>query len=225
MLIVKGVLPADALATLRAALAKATFVDGATTAGPQAKKAKRNLQLARGSDEADNLGRIVSKALAQGGAFFAAALPHRVLPPLFNRYESGMEYDDHVDNAYMSGPKGQPPIRVDVAATLFLSDPASYDGGELVVQAGAIVHRVKLPAGDMVVYPAGHLHRVMPVTRGTRDAAVLWVQSMVRDAGRRQLLHDLDRATQSLAARDPDAPEIGALTQTYHALLREWIEL
>lgn len=225
MLILKRVLNDEELAELRGGLATASFAGGAKTAGPQAKKVKRNLQLPLAAPERERLGKIVTGALGRNKAFFSAALPNRIVPILFNRYEIGMEYGAHVDNAYMLGLDGKGGTRTDISATLFLSDPAGYEGGELSIQVGPMVQRVKLPAGDMVLYPSNTRHRVEPVTRGARDAAVFWVQSMVRHDDRRQMLFDLDRTVQGLVTREPEAPEVLALTNLYNNLLREWIEV
>lgn len=224
MQVLKRVLNDEELAGIQSALAAADFAAGNKTAGFQAQKVKRNLQLPPGSTEQERLARIVNQALNRHKAFFAAALPSKLMPILFNRYEAGMEYGAHVDNAYMRA-GGKQGLRSDIAATLFLSDPASYDGGELTVHAGQMVQRVKLPAGDMILYSANSRHRVEPVTRGSRDAAVFWVQSMVRQAERRQMLYELDRAVQGLVSRTPEAPEILVLTALYNGLLREWIEV
>jgi len=224
MQVLKRVLNDEELAGIQSALAAADFAADNKTAGFQAQKVKRNLQLPPGSTEQERLARIVNQALNRHKAFFAAALPSKLMPILFNRYEAGMEYGAHVDNAYMRA-GGKQGLRSDIAATLFLSDPASYDGGELAIHNGQTVQRIKLPAGDMVLYPAGSRHRVEPVTRGTRDAAVFWAQSMVRQPDRRQLLFDLDRSVQGLIAREPEAPEILLLTSVYNSLLREWIEV
>jgi PKHD-type hydroxylase len=225
MQILKQVLNEEDKAAIRDGLSKAAFAEGAKTAGAQALKVKHNLQLAADSAEQQRLSGIVTRALNRHPGFFASALPAKLMPILFNRYEIGMDYGIHVDNAYMGGRCGKAGLRSDIAATLFLSDPASYDGGELTVHNGQMVQKIKLPAGDMVIYPANSRHRVEPVTRGKRDAAVFWVQSMVRQAERRQMLYELDRAIQGLVARQPEAPEILVLTTVYNGLLREWMEV
>lgn len=217
---IENVLRAPELQQLRTELARAEFVDGAATAGSQARMVKRNLQLPSDSPVAVELGRLVATALQRNSVFAAAAFPRRSSTPLFSRYEAGMTYGNHVDNALL----GRQRLRTDVAVTLFLSDPADYDGGELVIQDSYGVHAVKPPAGNMVVYPASSLHRVEPVTRGCRDAAVCWVESMIRDERQRRLLFDLDNSIRRLAAGDGDGQEIAPLTACYHNLLRMWAE-
>jgi PKHD-type hydroxylase len=219
MQILKQVLNEEDKATIRDGLSKAGFAEGAKTAGAQALKVKHNLQLAADSAEQQRLSGIVTRALNRHPGFFSSALPAKLTPILFNRYEIGMDYGIHVDNAYMGG-RGKPGMRSDIAATLFLSDPATYDGGELTVHNGQMVQKIKLPAGDMVVYPANSRHRVEPVTRGKRDAAVFWVQSMVRQAERRQMLYELDRAIQGLVARAGSAGNTGAYDRVQRVVAR-----
>jgi len=165
---------------------------------------------------------VVLAALERNSLFVSASLPHRVYPPMFNRYEGGMTFGAHIDNAVRLLPGSGGKIRTDLSATLFLSDPASYDGGELMIETAGGSQRIKLPAGDLLLYPASTLHRVTPVTRGTRLACFLWVQSMVRSEEQRSLLFDLDRAIQQLAA---DVPARVSLAGCYHNLLRMWIEV
>src|SRR4051812_28932479 len=197
LLRVPDILKADELGGLRRELAGAAFEEGKSTAGFAARGVKKNLQLAPSSPVAQKCAPIVMSALARNPVFFAGVLPHRVQGPAFNRYETGMTYGDHIDNAIM----GTPAVRADVAATVFLGDPGDYDGGELVVQDNFGAHQVKLPAGAAVVYPASSVHRVQPVTRGTRLAAVVWIQSLVRDTERRRVLFDLDIALGALRAK------------------------
>jgi PKHD-type hydroxylase len=216
------VLDADTLAAMRQRLAEAAWVDGRVTAGHQSTRVKENLQLAEDSADARELGDIVLRALEHNGQFISAALPRSVFPPLFNKYESGMGFGAHVDNAIRQiGDTGRR-IRTDVSATLFLSAPDEYDGGELIVEDTYGVHSVKLPAGDMILYPATSLHRVSPVTRGARIASFFWIQSLVKDDGERAILYELDRTIAELGQRSPDDAALVRLTATYHNLVRKW---
>jgi len=227
---VQKVLDPAQLGALRSGLQAAggAWVDGRATAGHQGAQVKHNLQIAENSAAARELGAIVLAALERNPLFLSAALPKVVYPPLFNRYEGGMNFGSHVDGAVRLLPGTGIKIRTDVSATLFLSDPAGYEGGELLVEGSYGVQMVKLPAGDMVLYPATSLHRVTPVTRGTRLASFFWVQSMVRDDAQRALLFDLDMAIMRLT-RDAGAGTAGhdalvSLTGSYHNLLRMWSE-
>ncbi|HEY8573894.1 Fe2+-dependent dioxygenase [Phenylobacterium sp.] len=219
-----GVLTKDEVARCRQRLAAADWVDGRVTAGEQSARAKRNLQVPEDSAAARELGELILGALGRHEGFVAAALPLRVFPPLFNRYDEGMAFDTHVDNAIrFAGPVR---YRTDVSATLFLSEPEEYEGGELIVEDAYGEHAVKLPAGDLVLYPATSLHRVAPIARGARWASFFWVQSMVRSDEQRTLLWDLDNAIRSLSARvGQDDPEVISLTGTYHNLVRMWAEV
>jgi PKHD-type hydroxylase len=205
-------------------MARAPWVDGRVTAGHQSAKAKDNLQIAEGSPEAREMGDTIVGALERNALFVAAALPLRVFPPLFNRYEPGMAFGAHVDNAVRQVTGTPFRIRTDLSTTLFLSDPDDYDGGELVVEDTYGTHAVKLPAGDLILYPATSLHRVSPVTRGARLASFFWIQSMVRDDGRRALLFDLDMAINQVNQAMPDHAAVVALTSCYHNLLRQWAD-
>ncbi|MEH3107404.1 MAG: Fe2+-dependent dioxygenase [Sphingomonas fennica] len=228
MLAVPGVLGADRVAALRASLDAADWVDGNLTSGPQAALAKRNRQLPEHLPEAQAAANEILDALGRTPLFIAAALPLKVLPPLFNRYDAadGGRFGLHVDNAVRFVPRSDVRIRTDLSATLFLADPADYDGGELVVEDLFGTHAVKLAAGDLVLYPASSLHRVTPVTRGVRVAAFFWVQSMIRDDADRRTLLELDRAVQALAVdRGQDDAEVVRLTGIYHNLLRRWAEI
>ena len=196
----------------------------ALTAGHQSARVKRNMQLAGTDPAAQRLGDMILRALERSPRFVSAALPLKVFPPLFNRYAGGQTFGTHVDNAILQVPGTPHRLRSDLSATLFLSDPADYDGGELVVEDTYGAHAVKLPAGHMVLYPASSLHRVNPVTRGARLAAFFWIQSMVRDDGQRTLLYDLDTAIQHVAAGLPDHPAVVQLTGVYHNLLRGWAD-
>jgi PKHD-type hydroxylase len=213
------------LATCRDRLGGAEWLDGRITAGPQAARAKRNRQLAETSAEARALGPMIVGALERNSLFLSAALPRQVFPPLFNRYAAGMDFGNHVDNAIRTIPGTPHRLRTDISATVFLSDPESYDGGELVIEDSYGLHRAKLPAGDLVLYPATSLHRVTPVTRGERLAAFFWVQSLVKDDGERSLLFELDTAIRQLGHRLPEDPALVSLTGCYHNLLRRWVEM
>ncbi|MDZ4374557.1 MAG: Fe2+-dependent dioxygenase [Phenylobacterium sp.] len=226
MLHVPGVLTPAQVADLRTFIDAAPWEDGNATSGAQSALAKRNLQLPEASEPARIAGARVREALTQSPLFMSAALPHTVYPPLFNRYGSGQAFGDHVDNAMRFQRDQGIRLRTDLSATLFLSDPESYDGGELVVEDTYGVHGVKLPAGDLILYPASSLHRVEPVTRGERVASFFWIQSLIRDDARRALLFDMDIAIQQLAQDvGPGAPPIVALTGSYQNLLRMWAEL
>jgi PKHD-type hydroxylase len=221
---VEGVLDPEQVADFQTRLAAADWVDGRVTAGEQSARAKRNLQVAEDSDLARELGDTILGALGRHPQFISAALPLRVFPPLFNRYEAGMAFDTHVDNAIrFAGPIR---FRTDVSCTLFLTDPADYDGGELVVEDAYGEHAIKLPAGDLALYPATSLHRVAPITSGARVASFFWAQSMVRSDEKRTLLHDLDGAIQRLSGKVGQGdPDVVALAGTYHNLLRQWAEV
>lgn len=230
LLHIPAVLTPVQLADMRAALASAEWIDGRATVGPQGAQVKRNQQLADRSPLATKLGETVLAALAANPLFHAATLPARILPPRFNRYRGGGEYGFHVDGAVMglaARDDGQPAtqMRSDVSCTLFLAEPEDYEGGELVISDTYGEHEVKLPAGDMVVYPSSSLHRVTPVTRGVRIASFFWVQSLVRDAEQRRLLLELDASIQSLAASAAERDSVLRLTNVYHNLLRRWTEI
>lgn len=226
LLTIPAVLAPDELSQARTILAGAAWGDGRSTAGHQSALVKRNLQLPEDGADAAALQRIVLQALARHPMFTSAALPLRVFPPLFNRYDAGMGFGDHIDNAIRHPPGGRGgPLRTDVSATLFLSGPDEYEGGDLVVDDAYGSHRVRLAAGEMVVYPASSVHRVEPVTRGSRLASFFWIQSLVRDDGRRTLLFDLDTALGALRRRGlAGEPEMVVLTGAYHNLLRMWAE-
>ena len=203
------------------------WLDGKATAGAQSALAKRNLQLAHDNRAAAKIGAAILDALSQNALFLSAALPRAIFPPLFNRYDAseGHGFGSHVDNAIRFLADGGGRIRTDLSATLFLSEPEDYGGGELVIEDNYGEHRVKLPAGDMILYPATSLHRVEPVIRGTRLASFFWIESMVRDDGHRTLLLDMDAAIRTLAqTAGDDNPAIVALTGSYHNLLRRWAD-
>lgn len=221
-----GILAPEAAVDLRERLQATDWGDGKVTAGFQSGQVKQNLQIGPDSAEGRTLGALVMNALEASPAFISAALPRQVFPPLFNRYDEGMGFGTHVDNAVRQVPHTGQRLRTDLSATLFLSDPDSYDGGELVIEDTYGTHRVKLPAGDMVLYPSRSLHRVEPVTRGSRIASFFWIQSMVKSRDHREMLYDLDRAVQDLSpVSGENDPAIVRLTGLYHNLLREWGEL
>lgn len=221
---IPAVFTPEETAGLRARLEQAQWHDGAGTAGHVAARAKANLQLADSDPLGREIGAAIVERLSTTPRFIAAALPHRILPPRFNRYQGGGTYGRHIDSAVFSAPGTPDRVRSDLSATLFLSDPDEYDGGELIAEFGLLRPSVKLPAGHLLLYPANSLHQVTPVTRGTRLAAFFWIQSLVREPSRRAILLELDDSIQSLAARDAQAPEIVRLTGLYHNLLREWAD-
>lgn len=228
LLHIPEILDIKKLAQIRAALVAAPWIDGKETVGAQGARVKRNRQLADASPLRQELGQIVLDALAASPLYFAAALPLRTLPPRFNCYEGGGSYGLHVDGSVMTiaSPGGQHAghLRSDIACTLFLSEPDEFDGGELVVSDTYGEHEVKLPAGDLIVYPASSLHQVRPVTRGARLASFFWVQSMIRDDSRRRLLFDMDVSIQTLSSSGADEKAVLSLTNIYHNLLRHWVE-
>lgn len=218
------VISADRLPAIRARLDAADWVDGNVTSGYQSAQAKHNEQLPETSPLARELGELILRALAGNAMFFSAALPRTVFPPLFNRYGPGMGFGTHVDGAVRThGPTGLR-IRTDCSVTLFLTPPEDYDGGELVVEDTYGTQRVKLPAGDLVLYPSTSLHHVTPVTRGARVSSFFWLQSMVRDDAQRTLLFNLDVAIMKLTQSHREHVSLVALTGTYHNLLRMWSE-
>lgn len=226
MLHIPEVLTKAAVADLRQLIDAGQWVDGNATSGSQSALAKRNEQLAEGTDAARIAGDRVLDALARSPLFVTAALPQTVFPPLFNRYAGGQTFGTHIDNSIRQSRDGSVRIRSDLSATLFLSEPEDYDGGELLVEDTYGVHEVKLPAGDMILYPASSLHQVTPVTRGARTASFFWIQSMVREDARRALLFQMDIAIQQLAGKvGAGAPELVSLAGAYHNLLRMWAEV
>ena len=225
MLQILDLLDAAQLARCREVLDAADWADGRITAGYQSARAKDNAQLPEDSPVARELGELVLGALQRNALFVSAALPLKVFPPLFNRYAGGQSFGSHVDNA-IRPIRGTPHrVRTDLSATLFLSAPDEYDGGELVIEDTYGTHAVKLPAGHLVLYPASSLHLVRPVTRGARVASFFWVQSMVRDDAQRTLLYDLDRAVQEVHRDLPDSAAAVGLTGVYHNLLRRWADV
>ncbi|MFN3861980.1 MAG: Fe2+-dependent dioxygenase [Roseateles sp.] len=225
LLKIEALLDEAGLARARELLAAAPWQDGRATAGPQAAQVKNNEQLQPGSPQHRELQALVLQALDRHPLFFSATLPKRVLPPLFNRYAGATNtYGNHVDQAIRYLPGGVQRVRTDISCTLFLSEPTDYDGGELVVQDTYGEQRVKLAAGDLVVYPGTSVHRVEPVTRGARLASFFWVESMVRSDEQRRLLHDMDMSLMTLRGEVGETPELVQLTGTYHNLLRMWAD-
>ncbi len=224
LLQIPDVLTPEQVHYFQSRLAAADWVDGRVTAGYQSARAKNNTQLPEQSAEARELGDLILTALGRSALFMSAALPQRVFPPLFNRYEGGQAFGTHVDNAIRSIPGTSQRIRTDLSATLFLADPDSYDGGELTIEDTYGVQRIKLPAGSMVLYPSTSLHHVTPVTRGCRVASFFWLQSLVRSDAQRTILFDLDVAIQRLNAKAGAEAEAVSLTGIYHNLLRMWSE-
>lgn len=223
--IIPEVLTPEEVAQAQERLAAAQWIDGRATAGHQSARVKRNQQLAEDSAEAREIGEIVLRALQRNALFITAALPRQVFPPLFNRYETGMEFGPHVDNAVRQIPGTPHRLRTDLSATLFLNSPQDYDGGELLIEEPSGTRSIKLRAGHMVLYPATHLHRISNVTRGARIASFFWIQSMVKDVGERDLLFNLDRTIVSLGESDPNQSALPALTSIYHNLIRKWGEI
>jgi PKHD-type hydroxylase len=218
------VLSPEQVRKARGVLDSAEWIDGKITAGHQSARAKDNQQIPEDSPAARQLGEMILMALERSPRFVSAALPLKVFPPLFNRYGGGQSFGLHVDNAVRMI-RGTPHrVRTDLSATLFLAEPTEYDGGELVIEDTYGAHAVKLPAGHMVLYPASSLHKVNPVTRGSRVASFFWIQSMVREDAQRALLFDMDTAIQRLAQELPDHPSVIQLTGVYHNLLRTWAE-
>jgi PKHD-type hydroxylase len=220
---IPGLLSSEDLAVVRARLDKAVWVDGRVTAGHQSAKAKSNLQLPEDSTDARELGAMIVRALERNPTFMSATLARHVYPPLFNKYETGMDFGTHIDNAIRQVPGSPVRLRTDISATLFLNAPEEYDGGELLVEDTYGAHAVKLAAGDLILYPATSLHRVAPVTRGARLASFFWLQSLVPEDSERQILFDMDRSIAELGATQPaDSAAILRLTAAYHNLVRKW---
>jgi PKHD-type hydroxylase len=226
LICVPDVLSKTEVADFRAAMDAAGWEDGRSTAGAQSAMVKKNEQLPPNGDLARQLGETIIRALVANPLFVSAAIPKQIFPPLFNRYGVGQHFGIHVDNAVRGDHLTGARIRTDLSVTLFLSEPEEYDGGELIVEDYYGSHRVKLPAGHLVVYPASSLHAVTPVTRGARVASFFWLQSMIRDGHARSLIFDLDTAIQGLVQRvGRDDPELVKLTGIYHNLIRCWAEV
>ncbi len=225
LLHIENVLTAEELIRINHLFGQAEFVDGRVTAGYQSSVVKNNLQIVEQSPSAAEMGSLVLSALERCPQFTSAALPRRIYPPLFNCYSTGMHFGNHVDNAIRGVTD---PMRTDLSVTLFLSEPGEYDGGELVIEDTFGTHHVKLPSGDLVLYPSSSLHRVTEVSRGTRQACFFWIQSMIRDNAQRRLLFDMDQSIISLHQQLPNSlenPELLKLAGCYHNLLRQWAEL
>lgn len=222
---IPNLLTAAQVAEGRRILEAADWVDGKGTAGPQAAQAKDNLQIPAGHPAGRQVGEMILKALSQNPLFLSAAVPHHILPPMFNRYAGGQQFGTHVDGAIRQVPGTPHRLRSDLSATLFFAGPEEYDGGELVIQDTFGARSVKLPAGHLILYPATSLHHVTPVTRGTRLCAFFWIQSLVRDDAQRTLLFELDVAIQRLSGQLPGDPSVVQLTGVYHNLVRQWAEM
>jgi PKHD-type hydroxylase len=225
LLAIPDLLTAEQVLQARQILDNAQWIDGRVTAGHQSSRTKDNMQLPENHPAAAQLGEMILEALGQNALFISAALPQRVFPPLFNRYQGGQSFGTHVDNSIRQITGTPHRIRTDLSATLFFANPDEYDGGELIVEDTYGTHSVKLPAGHMILYPATSLHNVRPITRGARVASFFWIQSMVRDDGQRALLFDLDMAIQRLNRDVPDHPSAVQFTGVYHNLLRQWAEV
>ena len=225
MLHIPAVLSKQQVQEFRQRLAQADWIDGRATVGAQGAQVKRNRQLPELSPLAQELGAVITQALANHPLFFAAVLPLRILPPYFNSYAGGEHYGMHIDGAVRMRPGTANPMRADVSSTLFLSEPDEYDGGELVVSDAYGTHEVKLDAGDLIVYPSSSVHRVEPVTRGERVSSFMWTQSMVRDDAERAMLFELDQNIQKLRAAHGDNEITVSLAGHYHNLLRRWAEV
>ena len=226
MLHIPDVLSSTTLAQTRQVIASAAWTDGRITAGTQSEKTKNNLQIAAEAPASRAAGRIVLDGLADSALFFTAALPRHIFPPQFNCYRGATNvFGNHVDNAVRTDRATGKHLRTDLSATLFLSDPRDYDGGELVIEDHFGTQSVKLPAGDMILYPASSVHRVEPVTRGARVASFFWIESLVREDSQRQLLFDLDMSILGLRGSVGDTPEVVRLTGCYHNLLRMWADV
>ena len=222
LLRIPALLTPEEVATCRQTLEQAPWEDGRATAGQLAAQVKHNLQLPLASEAAKTLGEFLLTKLAHNPLYLSAALPLKVLPPRFNRYEGGGTYGNHIDNALFALPGTASKLRSDVSTTVFLSDPDEYEGGELGIEDTFGHQNVKLAAGDAIVYPGTSLHRVNPVAKGTRYGSFFWAQSLISSAEKRRLLFDLDQSIQALTADCPAHPKISALSGTYHNLLRMW---
>ncbi len=225
LLQIPNLLSAEQVKHCRALMDAAEWVDGQVTAGHQSGRAKNNMQLPENSQAALQMGDLILGALGKNPLFISAALPLKVFPPLFNRYQGGQSFGTHVDNAIRQVGGTEHRVRTDLSATLFFSEPGEYDGGELTVEDNYGVQSIKLNAGSLILYPASSLHHVTPVTRGARLASFFWIQSMVRDDAQRTLLFDLDTSIQRLSQDAPDHPSVVQLTGVYHNLLRRWADV
>lgn len=222
LLHVPGVLTPSQVAEIRQSIDDAPWIDGRATVGAQGARVKHNRQLAEGGALSLRWGAAILEALEAHPLYMSAALPLRSVPPLFNRYEGGEQYGLHIDGAIRGVPGTSLKLRTDLSCTLFLSPPDAYDGGELEVIDTFGAHEIKLPAGDLILYPSSSLHRVTPVTRGARISAFFWVQSLVRDDAQRALLFELDQRIQRLRTQFGDTEDVLGLTGQYHNLVRMW---
>ncbi|MEY8880860.1 Fe2+-dependent dioxygenase [Donghicola sp. XS_ASV15] len=225
LITIPQVLSKEEVAHCRGLLDAADWQDGKSTAGAQSAEVKKNQQLDPTSELAQKVGQFILQKLGQNPTFVSAALPNKILPPMFNRYASGETFGLHVDNAIRVNPLTQDRLRTDLSMTLFFAEPDEYDGGELYIEDYYGTKEVKLPAGDMVLYPSTSLHEVRPVTRGARVSSFFWLQSMVRSDEHRRVLFDLDQTIQTLAMRNgADDPEVVKLTGIYHNMIRIWVD-
>ena len=222
---IPAVLTKEQVAAMRAQLEAADWIDGRASVGAQGAKVKQNRQLAEQSPLGRELGDIIQAALLRNPLYFAAALPLRSVPPLFNRYAGGEHYGAHIDGSVRLVAGSPLPVRTDISSTLFLNEPESYDGGELIVFDTYGSHEIKLPAGDLILYPSTSLHRIEPVTRGERLCSFFWTQSMIQDDGKRGMLFELDQNIQKLRTRLGDTEEVIGLTGHYHNLIRIWAQI
>jgi PKHD-type hydroxylase len=225
LLHIPGLFSRDEVVRIRAALEQADWADGKITAGFQSAKAKHNLQLPEGHPLAVEVGTALLERLWANPLFMSAALPRKIFPPLLNCYTAGGSFDFHIDNAVRQARGNPERVRTDLSSTVFFSDPDEYDGGELEIQDTFGTRKIKLPAGDMLLYPSTSLHKVNAVTRGARYASFFWTQSLVREDSQRTLLFEMDSALQQLTQDVPDHPSLIQLTGTYHNLLRRWVEV
>jgi PKHD-type hydroxylase len=222
---IPGVFSRDEVSRIREALEQADWADGKITAGHQSAKAKHNLQLPESHPLSKEIGAAMLERLWSHPVFMSAALPNKVFPPLLNCYRAGDNFGFHIDNAVRQARGNPERVRTDLSTTLFFSNPEDYDGGELVIQDTFGTREIKLPAGDLVLYPGTSLHKVNPVTRGVRYASFFWTQSLVREDAQRALLFEMDTAIQRLSQDVPDHPSLVQLTGTYHNLLRRWVDI
>lgn len=224
LLHIPNVLTPEELKQLQTLMGKAEWVDGKITAGTQSAQVKRNMQLPEESPSAEAARKIVLQALSRNALFFSAALPKKIYPPLFNQYREGMDFGAHIDNSVRTHALTGNHVRTDISSTLFIAPPESYEGGELIIEDTYGVQSVKLPAGDMVVYPGTSLHHVTPVKKGARIACFFWTQSMIRDDAQRTLLFDMDAAISTLRQEHGDSAAVIRLTGNYHNLIRMWAD-
>ena len=222
---IPNVLNKEQLIKCREILNKAEWIDGKLTAGSQAINVKSNLQLSENSEELKILRNIITQALRTNPLFISAAIPNHIISPFVNRYENGGAYGNHVDNSILYDATIGKNFRTDVSCSLFFTDPDEYEGGEMVIEDTFGLHEVKLPAGDLILYPSTSLHRVEPVTKGVRMVSFMWTQSMIRSAWKRSILFELDNTIQSLRAKYGETQEAVNLSIHYHKLIQEWAEL